>query len=282
LIATRLWCYVGGAQNVMGTLMFAFGQNWDSFPQLISEDRIRSSEEGLLRLFPNGELRDKPFLDIGCGSGLSMVAALRLGASEVHGIDVDANSVSTSRRTLELFSGGKPFSFRHQSVFELSPAHDGTYPIVYSWGVLHHTGAMWKAIERAAEMVGPKGYLAIALYRSTPMCSAWKLEKRLYSRAPATIQKVVRGAYKGAVMAKVIASGKRPADHIKDYNLRGMSWSHDVHDWLGGYPYESTDPKAVISFLGKSGLTAKLIGVDTAPIGLMGTGCKEYVATRDQ
>jgi predicted RNA methylase len=260
--------------------MFAFGENWNSFSRLVSEDRIKSAEEALLRLFPNGELRAKPFFDIGCGSGLSMVAALRLGASEAYGIDVDADSVTTSQRTLERFSGGKPFSIRHQSVFDLSPERDGVYPIVYSWGVLHHTGAMWSAIEKACAMVAPNGLLAIALYRSTPLCPAWKLEKRLYSQAPAILQKAVRGAYKGAVMAKVIASGKRPADHIKDYHSRGMSWSHDVHDWLGGYPYESTYPEAVIDFLNRNGLTAKLIGVDAAPIGLMGTGCREYVAAR--
>ena len=71
--------------------MFAFGENWNSFSRLVSEDRIKSAEEGLLRLFPNGELRAKPFFDIGCGSGPSMVAALRLGASEAYGIDVDAD-----------------------------------------------------------------------------------------------------------------------------------------------------------------------------------------------
>lgn len=261
--------------------MFAFGENWNSFSKLLSEDRIKSAEEGLLRLFPNDELRGKPFFDIGCGSGLSMVAALRLGASEVCGIDIDADSVSTSRRTLELFSDGKPFSVIHQSVFDLSPQRDGTYPIVYSWGVLHHTGAMWKAIEQACTMVAPQGLLAIALYRSTPLCSAWKLEKRLYSKAPTAIQKVMRGAFKGAIMAAVTASGRHPAQYIRDYRSRGMSWSHDVHDWLGGYPYESTHPKAVVDFLNQNGLTAKLIGPDSAPIGLLGTGCKEYVATRD-
>ena len=89
--------------------MFAFGRNWDSSFELISEDRIKLAEEGLQRLFPNGELNHKLFLDIGCGSGLSMVAALRLGASEAQGIDIDLNSVKTSLRTLDQFSRGGPF-----------------------------------------------------------------------------------------------------------------------------------------------------------------------------
>jgi len=55
----------------------------------------------------------------------------------------------------------------------------GTFDIVYSWGVLHHTGAMWTALELAASLVGPRGTLAIALHRRTALCGAWRIEKRL-------------------------------------------------------------------------------------------------------
>jgi predicted RNA methylase len=220
----------------------------------------------------------KPFLDIGCGSGLSMVAALRLGASEARGVDVDQDSVSTAQRTLELFAGGKPFSVKRKSVFDLDPQQDGRFPIVYSWGVLHHTGDMWKAIDKAASVTAPNGLFAFALYRSTPMCPAWKLEKRFYASAPQAVQGVMRGAYKGALLARITASGQRPIAYIDGYSSRGMSWSHDVHDWLGGHPYESTGPDEVIAFLLQRGLDCKMIGTDAASAGVFGAGCNEYVA----
>ncbi|HYK63257.1 MAG TPA: hypothetical protein VEV85_27720, partial [Bryobacteraceae bacterium] len=40
----------------------------------------------------------------------------------------------------------------------------GAFDIVYSWGVLHHTGAMWKALENALIPVAPAGQLFIAIY----------------------------------------------------------------------------------------------------------------------
>ena len=38
------------------------------------------------------------------------------------------------------------------------------FDIVYSWGVLHHTGDVWHAIENAASRVKPGGIFYIALY----------------------------------------------------------------------------------------------------------------------
>ena len=57
---------------------FPFGRNWQSFVQAVDADAIAQAEHGLKRLFP--DLRLKSFFDIGCGSGLSLLAASRLGA----------------------------------------------------------------------------------------------------------------------------------------------------------------------------------------------------------
>lgn len=260
--------------------MFAFGKNWDAFSQLISEDRIALAEQGLRRLFPNGELNGKPFFDIGCGSGLSMVAALRLGASEVNGIDIDPDSVSTAQRTLELFSGGKPFKVKHRTVFDLDPQQEGTFPIVHSWGVLHHTGDLWTAIERASRMTTPKGIFALAIYRKTPCCPAWQIEKHIYSSSPKPVQSAISGLYKTAFFAGQLALGRNPIAYVSNYNTRGMSWSHDVHDWLGGYPYQSATPSEIKGFLEKSGWEVEQKDLDRRTFGLFGSYCNEYVATR--
>jgi len=261
---------------------FPFGENWRSFLTTMNADRIAEAEHGLKRLFPNVELTHRRFLDIGCGSGLSMLAAHRLGAT-VHGIDLDPDSVAATKTLLDKYASANDWSVAEKSVFELSPERDGRYDIVYSWGVLHHTGSMWMALERAIAIVAPHGRLAVALYRRTPLCRLWRLEKRFYARAPASVQATVRTLYKGCYLAALIATGCSPRRYLANYkSARGMDWSHDVHDWLGGYPYESTEPTAVVAFLERHGLSIERMFAHSAIAnGLFGTHCDEYVATRD-
>ena len=40
----------------------------------------------------------------------------------------------------------------------------GRFSYVYSWGVLHHTGAMWTALDNASTCLESGGLLHVALY----------------------------------------------------------------------------------------------------------------------
>src|ERR1700694_782311 len=135
---------------------FEFGQNWKDYATTINQKRIESAVEGLKKLFPDG-LTGKTFLDIGCGSGLHSLAALLLGAISVTAIDIDENSVSTTRELLTKYADGPRWTAKIASVFDASPDTLGKFDIVYSWGVLHHTGDMWRAIECASRLVKPAG-----------------------------------------------------------------------------------------------------------------------------
>ncbi|MCA3275110.1 MAG: class I SAM-dependent methyltransferase [Methylobacterium sp.] len=130
-------------------------------------------------------------LDIGCGSGLHSLAALRLGAARVHAIDLDRLSVETTRDLLGRYAAGEAWTVEELSVFDMAGLPQ--YDIVYSWGVLHHTGAMRRAIGEAAARVAPGGLLCLALYRRTPFCGLWRIEKRLYCASPAPVQRLLRG-----------------------------------------------------------------------------------------
>ena len=137
---------------------------------------------------------------------------------------------------------------------------------------------MWEALDRAAGLVAPSGILAIALYRKTPLCWVWRIEKRTYVAVPPFVQSVFRGAYKAAFFAGKAASGRNPFAYIQDYKSnRGMDWHHDVHDWLGGYPYESTKADAVKSHVARLGFHLVRLFERPAGIGLFGTGCDEFV-----
>jgi len=260
---------------------FKFGENWQSFARHVGAAQIAEAERGLAKLASEQDLAGKTFLDIGCGSGLSMLAALRLGAATVHGMDIDPASVATAQALLAEHAPGQNWSVEVRSVFDLDPA-TARYDIVHSWGVLHHTGAMWKAVDCAAAMVAPSGALVIALYHRTPFCGMWRIEKRIYSRASALAQKAMRVIYKAAYLARFLARGQNPRRFIADYRgRRGMSWHHDVHDWLGGYPYESTRPDEVTRYLRTRGFEVERVFENAAgTIGLFGTGCDEFVARR--
>lgn len=275
---------------------FAFGKNWKSFLSTITPESITEAERGLTRLLPPGELRDRRFLDVGCGSGLSMLAAIRLGASQVTGIDLDPLSVETAQMLLSTHAQGSEWSVRTASVFDLNPTRDardgldagtaraGEYDIVYSWGVLHHTGDVWGGIEKAASMVAPGGHLALALYRHTPLCGFWKREKRFYAAAPGWAQRLIRVLYKGTYALGLLATRRSPLHYVREYrSARGMDWHHDVHDWLGGYPYQSVEPQEVTRYLAGLGLSMeRVFARPAAARGLFGTHCDEYVAVRNR
>lgn len=252
---------------------FAFGENWANFAQSVDEVRVRQAEADLARIV--GDIRGKTFLDIGCGSGIHSAAASRLGAT-VTAVDLDPMSVETTRAVTRRFAPDCDVSLA--SVFDIA----GRFDVVYSWGVLHHTGAMWDAVAQAAGLVAPDGRLALALYARTPFCGLWRVEKRLYTASPKPVQTVIRGAYKAAFVAGLLASGRNPIRYIQSYqNNRGMRWHHDVHDWLGGYPYESASPEEVARFVMPRGFTLTRQFVNKGAIGgLLGTGCSEYLFAR--
>lgn len=259
---------------------FAFGRNWASYAKLVTEAQIEEAVKGLQRLVGGG-LDGKRFLDIGCGSGLHSLAALRLGAAEVVAVDVDPESVSTTESILRSQAPGRPWRAIEGSVFGLDRAALGTFDVVYSWGVLHHTGDMIRALRNAAALVRPGGMFIFALYRRTKLCWFWKREKRWYSQAGRVGQAAARAGFILLLRMKFARHGLSFREHVAEYKgNRGMDFYHNVHDWLGGWPYESISPTEVRALM--TTLDMKEIrefSVPYLPMGTFGSGCDEYVYT---
>lgn len=229
---------------------FEFGKNWKSFSRLIDDEAIRAAEDRMASLLGTRDLSGRTFLDIGCGSGLHALVALRFGAKEIVAIDADPDSVSTARALLERSWQGLNKSVRDVSVFDLDKEGFGEFDIVYSWGVLHHTGNMNRAIEMAARHVKPAGLFAVALYGKTPYCRLWKRIKRWYVNASPAQQARAERIYIRLFGWYLLLRGKRLSAHIANYNRkRGMDFHHDVRDWIGGYPYESITPAELARLL---------------------------------
>lgn len=269
---------------------FAFGENWASYAKGIGGTQIAEAESGLRRLLGNESLSGKRFLDIGCGSGLHSLAALRLGAREVLAVDLDEKSVATTREILKQHAPAARYSVERVSVFGLDPGIQGQFDVVYSWGVLHHTGDLDRALHVASAMVAPGGIFVFALYRKTLMCGLWKIEKRWYAHANPTTQKFARTFYLGLYRAGMWIRGQRFSEYVSSYKTRGMDFYHDVHDWLGGYPYESISPRKVALKMLKLNMKPVRSFVHLGRVGgwlgrnpgLLGSGCDEYVYMRDR
>jgi 2-polyprenyl-3-methyl-5-hydroxy-6-metoxy-1,4-benzoquinol methylase len=148
---------------------FSFGRNWRKFVQKnFSTERVAKAELRLLEVLKLDNLQGYTFLDIGCGSGLHSLAALKCGASRVVSFDYDPDSVEITKylRTLE----GNPPHWEVTQGSVLDEAFMHALPqadIIYAWGVLHHTGDTWKALTNSRVPLSPNGVAVIALYSYT-------------------------------------------------------------------------------------------------------------------
>ena len=263
---------------------FAFGKNWIDYAAKIDEAKIAQAMEDLRRLSGSQRFDGTSFLDIGCGSGLHSLAALRLGANRVHGIDIDPDSVVASESTIARFAPSASATFKLCSVFDMTPGEFGSFDIVYSWGVLHHTGDMVRAMTVAASLVKPGGQLYLALYKKTKFCGMWRVLKRLYSRSSPRAQGRARDFYIFLWRRLHRLNRQEFEAHVRDYGKsRGMNFYNDVHDWLGGYPYQSISPGDCRALLSRLGLTIEREFIQRSGgylSGLMGSGCDEYASRR--
>jgi SAM-dependent methyltransferase len=263
---------------------FEFGRNWARFLTVLDEDRIAAAERALRHMLRVDRLDGRSFLDIGSGSGLSSLAARRLGA-RVHSFDFDPQSVACTTELRRRYFPGDP-AWTVESGSALDPGYLrslGPFDIVYSWGVLHHTGRMWDALENAAIPVAPGGTLFIAIYNDTgSQAHRWRTIKRIYNALPraARVPFAVGVTLPGEMRRLAGAALRgRPADYVRTWTryrgLRGMSRWHDILDWVGGYPYEFATPDEIFEFYRARGFV-----LANMKCGGVGLGCNEFVFTR--
>lgn len=259
---------------------FAFGRNWMSFLTTLDERRIDEARGRLCESLGRDQLQDIRVLDIGSGSGLSSLVMHQLGA-DIVAFDFDPDSVACTEELRRIYgSSDKSWTVQQGSVLDAEFMQSlGRFDLVYSWGVLHHTGSMWYALDLAQQRVAPGGTLLIALYNDQGARSRiWRSVKRWYCSG-AVGRSLITALFFPLfwLYALVLDCRHRefPGSHVRNYGRkRGMSITHDWRDWLGGYPFEVANPEDVVQKLAVDGF--KLVRQTLT----QGLGCNEFVFRR--
>jgi 2-polyprenyl-6-hydroxyphenyl methylase/3-demethylubiquinone-9 3-methyltransferase len=230
---------------------FTFGENWAEYSQLLNEGRIEDAEDNLRRLLGTASLEGRSFIDVGAGSGLFSIAAVRLGASAVVALDRDEQCLTAIRRNSQRFldpHAVNAVTVRYGDILKPDTIAIAPADVVYAWGSLHHTGRMWNAIENAGHLCKGGGQFVLAIYNRTPLSGFWLAAKRTYAAAPRFAGLAMAAALSLARSAARVVRGKHPFR-----SERGMSVWYDAVDWLGGLPYECATSDELIQFVERLG-----------------------------
>ncbi len=193
-------------------------------------------------------------------------------------IDIDPHSVECATVLRKRFAIDESrWEIRRGSVLDAAFLESlGRFSYVHSWGVLHHTGSMWPAVENVVRQnTAPGGLLHFTLYNKHRTSKRWLAIKRWCNQSPRLAFPLIKWAYISALFTKMSLGLRSPLKYVRQYNsLRGMDFFRDVDDWVGGLPYEFCTPEEAADFHADRGFVMLRIRTTDS------CGCNEFLFRR--
>ncbi len=258
-------------QSIEEKVTFSFGENWQSYLETVSENEIESARQDILQWISEKDISGKNVIDVGSGSGVHSLSFYLSGAGKLFSFDYDKNSVDATKTLWQKSKEPENWTVAHGSVLDKEYVQSlGTFDIVYSWGVLHHTGSMWEAIENAASLVKPGGIFWISLYSKGPLYPKHLALKKKYNAASQWGKRLMVWEAVAILMIIRLRHWRNPFAW-NEKRIRGMNVYHDIIDWLGGLPYEVASADEILQFGRKNNLILERINP------LNEGGCSSYL-----
>src|SRR5262249_50040933 len=196
---------------------------------------------------------NKTVLECGCGTG-QLTHYLQLNNNHVLGVDMSTASLKLALQH-KRHNALSRSSFAQMNIFELA-IKDGSFDVVISHGVLHHTFDARKAFARIVRKAKPGGIIMVGLYNYYARIPTW-LRSKVVGLTGGRIDYVVRNRIRDVRKADI---------WIKDQYYNPHETWHSVDEVLGWFSenrveYLNTSP----AILGTEGESSPSLFAKTGP-----------------
>jgi 2-polyprenyl-6-hydroxyphenyl methylase/3-demethylubiquinone-9 3-methyltransferase len=246
--------------NNSDKITFSFGKNWKDYLSTIDEQVLEVARNDIEEWIGTPQIRGKKVVDVGSGSGLSSLCFHNASPAELVSFDYDEHSVEATKSLRNRAGDARKWKIIRGSILDKAFLDQlGLFDVVYSWGVLHHTGRIWAAIENAQKLCKVGGLTLISIYQAGDLYRRHlALKKNFNNQSSSEKQKMIEQhaleRYPGLTVSDAVNRMK------SNVVRRGMNEYNDLVDWLGGLPYEVAYPSEVISrFLSQGFLPIRVL-----------------------
>lgn len=242
-------------------ISFSFGENWQDYIKTVSGGELDRAKNDIEKWLGPDSISGKTIVDIGCGSGIHSLAFYSLGAKEICSFDFDQLSVQATKTLWEKEGSPSKWKILHRSILDDEYIKSlGKFDIVYSWGVLHHTGSMWNALDKSISLIKTGGIFWVSLYVGGSRYLEDLELKKKYNASSRWGKRLMIYKWIVQLMLSRLRHFQNPFSWNENKE-RGMNVYHDIVDWLGGLPYEVASEDEVLRFARKYGLILEGIKV---------------------